>query len=105
MVDQVGGQPVKDRPLTIKQRPVAGLVPYAANARQHSKAQVEKIATSIERFGLNNPVLIDDDSELVAGHGRLAAAKRLDLETAPVDLERRWTAAATASGPNRDRAF
>ena len=57
--------------------PVASLRPYAGNARTHSKKQIRQIATSIERFGFTNPVLIGDDNEIVAGHGRVEAAKLL----------------------------
>ena len=68
---------------TIEQVSVRSLKPYARNARHHSKDQIKQIAASIKRFGFNNPILIADDGEIVAGHGRLAAAKLLDLETVP----------------------
>lgn len=61
----------------------AKLRPYARNARRHSRAQVRQIATSIERFGFTNPVLISDDGEIIAGHGRVEAAKLLGLATVP----------------------
>ena len=67
----------------IEMRPVAGLKPYPANARQHSKKQVRQIADSITRFGFTNPVLISDDGEIVAGHGRVMAAKDLGLDAVP----------------------
>lgn len=63
--------------------PVAQLRPYARNARRHSKKQVRQIADSIRRFGFTNPVLIGDDLEIIAGHGRVAAAKGLGMETVP----------------------
>ena len=63
---------------------VRSLKAYARNARHHSKAQIKQIAASIERFGFTNPVLIADDGEIVAGHGRVAAAKLLGIETVPV---------------------
>ncbi len=63
---------------------VRSLKPYAGNARRHGKAQIKQIAASIERFGFTNPVLIADDGEIVAGHGRVAAAKLLGIETVPV---------------------
>jgi DNA modification methylase len=63
---------------------VRSLKAYAGNARRHSKAQIKQIAASIERFGFTNPVLIADDGEIVAGHGRVAAAKLLGIETVPV---------------------
>src|ERR1700751_2915284 len=62
---------------------VRSLKPYPRNARRHGKAQIKQIAASIERFGFNNPVLIADDGGIVAGHGRVAAAKLLGIETVP----------------------
>jgi DNA modification methylase len=62
---------------------VRSLRPYPRNARRHSKAQIKQIAASIERFGFTNPVLIAEDGEIVAGHGRVAAAKLLGIETVP----------------------
>ena len=62
---------------------VAQLTPYANNARTHSNKQIRQIAKSIERFGFTNPVLIDDDGQLIAGHGRVAAAKLLGLTAVP----------------------
>ncbi len=59
------------------------LKPYPRNARRHSKAQIKQIAASIERFGFNNSVLIADDGGIIAGHGRVAAAKFLGIETVP----------------------
>ena len=63
--------------------PTASLVPYAANARTHSEAQVGQIAASIAEFGFVNPVLVDAAGVLVAGHGRVLAAKRLSLASVP----------------------
>lgn len=60
------------------------LKPYAGNARTHSKRQIEHIARSIERFGFTNPVLIGDDFTIIAGHGRVEAAKRLGMTDVPV---------------------
>ncbi len=60
------------------------LRPAPNNARAHSKKQIRQIAKSIERFGFNDPILISDDGEVIAGHGRLAAAKLLDLKLIPV---------------------
>ena len=57
---------------TIEQVSVRSLKPYPRNARRHSKDQIKQIAASITRFGFNNPILIADDGEIVAGHGRLA---------------------------------
>ena len=63
--------------------PLEGLTPYKSNARTHTKAQIRQIADSIARFGFNSPVLIDDDGQIVAGHGRVAAAKQLGLSAVP----------------------
>jgi hypothetical protein len=60
------------------------LRPYPNNARTHSRKQIGQIAKSIQRFGFCNPVLIDDNNQIVAGHGRVAAAKLLRLTTVPV---------------------
>ena len=69
---------------TIEHRSVVSLTPYANNARTHSDEQVNQIARSIEEFGFVNPVLVGDDDVIVAGHGRLMAAKQLGMETVPV---------------------
>src|SRR5215204_5253146 len=62
---------------------VGALRPYARNARTHSKKQLKQIATSIQRFGFTNPVLISDDNEIIAGHGRVEAAKLLSMKEVP----------------------
>jgi ParB-like chromosome segregation protein Spo0J len=62
---------------------VLSLKPYPRNARRHSRAQIKQIAASIERFGFNNPVLVADDGGIIAGHGRVAAAQLLGIETVP----------------------
>jgi hypothetical protein len=62
---------------------VNDLVPSKANARTHSPKQVRRIAESISRFGFCNPILIDDEDQIVAGHGRIEAAKLLGLKTVP----------------------
>ena len=67
----------------IIERAITSLRPYARNARTHSRKQVKQIAASIERFGFTNPVLISDDGEIVAGHGRVEAAKLLRWKTVP----------------------
>jgi len=68
----------------IEQWPVGRLTPYARNARLHSDEQIAQIAASIVEFGWTNPVFAGADGVVVAGHGRLAAAKRLGLEVVPV---------------------
>ena len=65
------------------EREVASLRPYGRNARVHSKKQIKQIAASIERFGFVNPVLVSDSGEIVAGHGRVEAAKLLGMKTVP----------------------
>ncbi len=62
---------------------VSALKPYARNARTHSRRQIKKIAASIERFGFVNPVLIDENNQIIAGHGRVAAAKLLGWQEVP----------------------
>src|SRR4051794_13034454 len=69
--------------LQVTYRPVRELAPYARNARKHSKQQVRQIADSIERFGFTNPVLIRDDGEIIAGHGRAEAARLLGWAEVP----------------------
>lgn len=69
--------------LEITLTPTDALRPYAKNARKHSKAQIRQIADSIEAFGFNNPLLVDTQNQVLAGHGRLEAAKLLDLKTVP----------------------
>lgn len=68
---------------TIEMLPVRQLRPYAGNARRHSKKQVRQIAESMRRFGFTNPVLISDEDEIIAGHGRVMAAKELGIEAIP----------------------
>jgi site-specific DNA-methyltransferase (adenine-specific) len=67
----------------IKLTNTSQLIPYARNARTHSESQVDQIAASIREFGFNNPILIKDDLTVIAGHGRLMAAKKLGLEQVP----------------------
>ena len=59
------------------------LRPYPNNARTHSRAQVKQIAKSIKKFGFCNPVLVDDDKQIIAGHGRVEAAKLLGIDAVP----------------------
>lgn len=64
--------------------PVGRLLPYTRNARTHSDAQVAQIAASIAEFGFNNPILVDTKAGIIAGHGRLLAARKLGLTEVPV---------------------
>jgi ParB-like chromosome segregation protein Spo0J len=71
-------------PLNVEYRKVDALIPFARNPRTHSEEQVAKIAASIAEFGWTNPVLVDGVSGVIAGHGRLAAARKLGLTEVPV---------------------
>src|SRR5512144_2306971 len=64
--------------------PIERLVPYARNARTHSDEQVAQIAASIAEFGFNAPLLVDSQAGIIAGHGRLLAARKLGLAEVPV---------------------
>ncbi len=82
--------------LQVEYWPLDRLIPYARNARTHSAAQVAEIAGSIRAFGFSSPILISEGGDIIAGHGRLAAARKLGLTEAPVvmlrgltDLQRR----------------
>ncbi|GIK80943.1 MAG: methyltransferase [Alphaproteobacteria bacterium] len=70
--------------LSVEQWPIERLLPYVANARTHPDEQVAQIAGSIAEFGFNVPCLVDERGVLIAGHGRLIAAKRLGLSNVPV---------------------
>ena len=69
--------------MKIEQIPTEKLIPYARNAKKHDAAQVSKLAGSIREFGFNNPVLIDKDNGIIAGHGRVMAAQKLELKAVP----------------------
>lgn len=69
--------------MKIEQIEVDRLIPYARNARTHSDAQISQIAASIKEFGFNNPVLIDESGGIIAGHGRVMAARKLDIQKIP----------------------
>ena len=71
------------QPTAIEHMPVASLRPYLGNARTHSKKQIRQIADSIRQFGFTNPVLVGENGEIIAGHGRVEAAKLLGLEKVP----------------------
>ena len=68
------------------------LIPYANNPWLHSAADIEKIVASIVKWGWTNPVLVDEQGVLIAGHGRVAAAARLGLKSIPVIVARGWSA-------------
>lgn len=69
---------------SIESRKVNDLVPYARNSRTHSEEQIGQIAASIREFGWTSPLLINADNGIIAGHGRLRAAHRLNLDEVPV---------------------
>ena len=69
--------------MEVIEKEVAGLIPYAFNSRTHDDAQVAQIAASIKEFGFNNPVLIDETGGIIAGHGRVLAARKLSLDKVP----------------------
>ena len=69
--------------MQIEQVQTGKLIPYANNARTHTEAQVAQIAASIREFGFNNPILIDEQSTIIAGHGRVLAAQALELKEVP----------------------
>ena len=82
--------------MQIEYRPVASLIPHARNAKQHSDAQVAQIAASIREFGWGAPVIVDGKNNIVAGHGRVLAARKLGMAEVPVvamahltDIQRR----------------
>lgn len=69
--------------LSIEYKRVDDLIPYVNNSRTHSDEQVTQVAASIKEFGFTNPLLIDEQGGIIAGHGRLMAAKKLKLEQVP----------------------
>ena len=77
----------------VERRKVAKLVPYARNSRTHSDEQIGQIAASITEWGFANPVLIDERGGIIAGHGRVLAAKQLGLTDIPVMVAKGWTEA------------
>lgn len=77
------GSDIKNQ-LTVTYRQISDLVPDPGNARTHSKKQIEQIKASIDAFGFTNPILADPEGHLIAGHGRLLAAKAMGLDEVPV---------------------
>jgi len=72
---------------------IKSLIPYVNNAKQHPDDQVDKIASSIKHFGFNQPLVIDKNNEVIVGHGRLEAAKKLSMEQVPCIRAERLTEA------------
>jgi ParB-like chromosome segregation protein Spo0J len=77
----------------IVQRPIDAITPYARNARTHSPEQVAQIAASIREWGWTNPVLITEDGTIIAGHGRVLAARQLGIAEIPCIVARGWSEA------------
>jgi len=77
-------EPMTPNPLKTTQADVSSLTPYEKNSRTHSPAQIQQLCDAITEFGFNNPLLIDEDRVVLAGHGRLLAAQQLGLATVPV---------------------
>jgi ParB-like chromosome segregation protein Spo0J len=76
-------QEKQDKFPLIKAAQVADLIPYARNSRTHSEEQITQIAASIKEFGFLNPVIIDGENGIIAGHGRVMAAKKLGMIEVP----------------------
>lgn len=75
----------------VEMRAIAGLVPYARNSRTHSPEQVDQIAAAMLEWGWTNPVLVDEQDMIIAGHGRILAAHKLGITDAPLMVARGWT--------------
>lgn len=85
---------MKDWPASkVEQRPIDKLLPYASNARTHSEAQVAQIAASMREWGWTNPILADEQGNVLAGHGRLLAARLLGITEVPVMVAKGWSEA------------
>ena len=81
---------IRDR---IERRPIEALIPYARNSRTHSDEQIAQIAASMREWGWTNPVLVDEDGGIIAGHGRVMAARKLGMTEVPVIVAAGWTEA------------
>lgn len=77
----------------VERRPIEKLVPYASNSRTHSDQQVAQIAASMKEWGWTNPVLVDEAGMIIAGHGRVLAARKLGLAEVPVMVAEGWSEA------------
>src|ERR1700674_1038088 len=74
----------------VERWPIERLIPYANNARLHSEADLDRLAAAIRRWGWTTPVLVDEEGNLLAGHGRLRAAAKLGLTSILVIVARGW---------------
>jgi DNA modification methylase len=77
----------------VERWPIERLIPYARNARTHSAEQVDQIAASIREWGWTNPVLVGEDGSIIAGHGRVLAARKLRIQQIPIMVATGWTEA------------
>jgi ParB-like chromosome segregation protein Spo0J len=77
----------------VERWPLQRLVPFARNARTHSSSQVDQISASMREWGWTNPILVDEQGTIIAGHGRVEAAKKLGLSEAPVMIAAGWSEA------------
>jgi len=77
----------------VERKPVAALTEYARNTRTHTQEQIDAIAGAIREWGWTNPVLIDESGKIIAGHGRVMAARQMGLLEVPVMVARGWTEA------------
>ena len=75
---------IKEQKANIQYIPTENLTPYKNNAKKHPEKQVQQIAGSIQQFGFINPIVVDQNKKIIAGHGRLEAAKVLNLKQVPV---------------------
>jgi ParB-like chromosome segregation protein Spo0J len=83
-MDQATDRTFRTGRLQVEYRAASLLLPFANNARTHSEAQVSQIAASIREFGWTNPILVDAQNGIIAGHGRLLAAEKLGMREVPV---------------------
>src|SRR6202011_5373579 len=83
-VTDTSGSPPRFRELAVQIWPIDKLIPYARNARTHTDEQVAQVAASIVKFGWTNPILVGADCVVIAGHARLAAARKLGMSEVPV---------------------
>ena len=88
-----GWTTINKQQLEIIYRDPADLLPYARNAKIHTDSQIEKLAKGIVEYGFTDPIAIDENGEIVAGHGRLLAAKKLNLKSVPTVQLLGWTEA------------
>ena len=77
----------------VEQWPIDKLVPYAKNSRTHSDEQIAQLAASIKEWGFTSAVLVDEQGGIIAGHGRVMAARKLGMESLPVMVAAGWTEA------------